>query len=356
MHFTEQEIGELGINQLTPEEIGKAKIAMNGLIDEFSREWVTQHFQGGKAASFVRQITSIWDDWSLVKRLSRSDSIRARWSLGIHNEGVTTELFIIASLMRAGAEVELFPPSNGRVPDCRFRFDVNDIWTYAEISKRQMSELLRRSHEAINKISVAASKVIQGMHGKVALLKLPSDEELREILEWISAIRQPNEMNLRDLAVFYADPIDSPSDTTQRIDELLTAQHLFGVHFAIDHGITTKKGTTAVSVDDQSAQQMLESEAAQLPREFPNVIFLNISSVLGGLDKWEPLIRRRLQPNINTRIGAVVLFQWSLAAEGLLTEGTVIVNPYAMHRISEKIINEIQTFLPPPSRNNPISS
>ena len=103
MHFSESEIIELGIRQLTSDEIKRALEAMNDLGDTFGKNWVEQHFQGARAPAFVRALVSIWEDWLLVRNMHGNESIKKRWMSGIHEQGVATELFIIASLIPCGA-------------------------------------------------------------------------------------------------------------------------------------------------------------------------------------------------------------------------------------------------------------
>jgi hypothetical protein len=70
-----------------------------------------------------------------------------------------------------------------------------------------------------------------------------------------------------------------------------------------------------------------------LPEDAPGLIMVDIGSMAGAHRAWEPLVRRRLQPAINTRVGGVGLFTFGMIAATTGLEAaplsTFIVNPHA---------------------------
>jgi hypothetical protein len=66
------------------------------------------------------------------------------------------------------------------------------------------------------------------------------------------------------------------------------------------------------------AKQFLESEAKQLPKDLPGLIVVQVSHALGAFKTWEPILQRRLQPNLHTRVTNVTL---SELAAGERSEG-----------------------------------
>jgi len=84
---------------------------------------------------------------------------------------------------------------------------------------------------------------------------------------------------------------------------------------------------------------VLETEAEQLPREPGGVVVLDISSVIGGIAEWAPLIKRRFQPNINKRIRAVVLQSQALGGD---QNTEVLINPHARTPLSDEAIESIK--------------
>jgi hypothetical protein len=84
---------------------------------------------------------------------------------------------------------------------------------------------------------------------------------------------------------------------------------------------------------DERAKQFLNDEAAQLPKEYPGLVMVDLARVPSGFMAWEPLLRRCFQPTQRTRVGAVCLFSSSreLTDDGLawFLQTKLLVNPHA---------------------------
>jgi hypothetical protein len=132
------------------------------------------------------------------------------------------------------------------------------------------------------------------------------------------------------LAAFYADDLNAPINDDDPIAWLVPLPHFFATHMQLSGSHTGVKGTACLAISDMVAQEVLETEASQLPRDYPGVIWLDVSRVPEGIKEWSPLIERRFQRTINTRISAVVVFSSVLNGnQGLSTEWRLLLNPYA---------------------------
>ena len=65
-----------------------------------------------------------------------------------------------------------------------------------------------------------AARAVGGYHGKLAILRLPNDEEIDRIRAWLGTLNSTKEARLEDLAVFYADALESA--TSSRVVAQLT--------------------------------------------------------------------------------------------------------------------------------------
>jgi hypothetical protein len=83
----------------------------------------------------------------------------------------------------------------------------------------------------------------------------------------------------------------------------------------------------------QRAERFISSEAAQLSGDAPGLIMVEMTNTKTGFKSWEPLIKRRFQPTIQTRVGGVCLF-----SSGILLTSTgfavpsqtkLLLNPHA---------------------------
>jgi hypothetical protein len=349
MQYSTAEISELAIGQLLPSELQVANEAFNGFADLFGREWIDNYFRGCHFPGHVLELVSLWQDWSLVRRLAGAEKLQERWRSGVEDGGVRTEVRVVAHFLRAGATVELFPViGSGKVPDFRFQADSNVDWVYAEASMRGISNVRRLAQQTVTRVSEAAGQVVPGMHGKVAVLRQPSSDELETMVSWLATLTSPDETRLDDLAVFFAAPLED--NTEDRIDQLVPLPRFFSTSFSSVDGLIRQRGTAWLSALDNAAQQVLEAEASQLPKDSPAMVFLDLSSVAGGYRAWESLIEKRFSPLFNTRISAVVLFQHNLSVDTvqgrvcLKTEGRLIVNPHAKKTLPSLALRPVQSM------------
>ena len=81
--------------------------------------------------------------------------------------------------------------------------------------------------------------------------------------------------------------------------------------FRTDQVVTVK-----IAFSDDRAEWMLRKQSKQLPQGKRGLIMISGPSSESELRVWEPLIRRRLQPGIHTRIGGVCLFDGGMVPCG----------------------------------------
>lgn len=103
--------------------------------------------------------------------------------------------------------------------------------------------------------------------------------------------------------------------------------------FKVEQGVPTRRVVVRMPYSDERAENLLRRELAQLPPEGPGLVMIHMGNAPGGFSSWEPLIRRRFQPSVHTRVGAVCLFSaGTLPTERgfvILSQTKVLVNPHA---------------------------
>jgi hypothetical protein len=96
---------------------------------------------------------------------------------------------------------------------------------------------------------------------------------------------------------------------------------------------------------DERAAELMEREASQLPRDAPGLIMIDVGSAPGAFRDWEPLIRRRFQPTLNTRVGGVCLFNSGLTLTpgggACLSQTKLLINPHARVPLPSWVIETI---------------
>jgi hypothetical protein len=329
VNYTKSEIDDLAFGRLTPEKLQQAVEAFHGFINLFGKPWLDKVFQGIRSTDIVLKVVSLWEDWCEIRGLSKSEKILKRWKSGIYDGGVISEIQVMAHLVRMKAEVELFPKVGNRCPDLRFR--KNSQWVYCEVSHRGISKVRKRVEEILHQVASAAGKAIDGKHGKVAILRDLADGELESLISWLGSLSDYRQTKLNDLAVFRTCDMGGTMDQDDL--KLVPTPRLCATSLNATDGHISQKGSACMCISDRSAQGILETEAAQLPRDYPGVVILDLSTVIEGCTEWSPLVQRRFQPNINTRISGVLLFNITLNRNGPKIEGNLLINHHSRNQL-----------------------
>lgn len=332
MYYSKSDIKDLSLNQFSELQIKRALEAFNEIAKLFGREFIDKRFNGKRIPAEVIYITELWENWKLIEPCKNSGEIIERWKKGLYKEGISAELYIFAHLVKSGIIPELFPCIENRKPDCRFMR--NNQWIYLEVTRRETSEMFNKGLKITSEIAKIAGKTAKSKHAKVAILRFPTDEELKKVINWLHNIGNTNNAKLDDLAYLYLDTIQSPVREDDKLRELVLAPSLYATF--LGKGL---KGTACLYIDDNKAKEILEREAKQLPKSAPGIICIDTSGVSCGYEKWIPLIKRRFQPKINKRISAVFLFKIALTNKKTLINGCFLSNPFANYFINDNLKN-----------------
>lgn len=162
MQYSKENILRIAYGRLAPTELDRAVVAIDGFVKLFGKSWIDNYFRWDEFkrsihnvvddpawleenfkvhSLLILDIISYWEDWSLLQNKVGSQKTLKRWKNNVRAQGIPSEIFIAAHLVRAGTEVELEPKlDTGKNSDCRFRFDSDDDWTYVEVSRRGESK------------------------------------------------------------------------------------------------------------------------------------------------------------------------------------------------------------------------
>ena len=220
-----------------------------------------------------------------------------------------------------------------KVPD--FCLSKDNCSVFVEVTAPDRSDATKAAQTFLNKILHRLATLPAPLSAHVLLFREPNDEEVGSIASAIirlSKMSGPCSEEVPEIAIVGTNR--TPPGLVETIDygrdfgPLLCQAKSF-----VENGIPTKSITVRIPITDTRAVRILEAEAAQLPPSHANLIIIDISSVPGALSVWKPLILRRLQPNINTRISAVCLIRWATHCRengfALVPEVCLVVNPHA---------------------------
>ncbi len=249
-------------------------------------------------------------------------------------EAELTAIFLIRS-HRMTAQVELYPPVGNRVADFRVR-DGEAAWTYVEVTRPDWSEATERARIVLDRVAALVTDIKTSFALEVFLRREPAEEELGQLLQTLP--RFCNQKGVRQ------------EELPAGLGLLLLNESAPGLIVTGDHGeeIRPRIGvaraiagpaephrhiSVRMAFSDERAEAVLTTEARQLPKGTPGLIMVGISRVPSAFKSWEPLLRRRFQPQMHTRVSAVCLFGGGLlltqTGEAWLPQTKLLLNPHA---------------------------
>ncbi len=274
----------------------------------------------------------------LTRKLSQKDDSA---------EAELTAIYLLRSL--GNVEVELSPPvivgKRERQPDFRIR-QPGESWTYVEVTKPDVSEVHRRAAKVLERLSRSLGTTEESYALEVFLRREPTNLETERIAKQIRSLDRTRTAFTSELAaglglVFLNHSLPGEQVFKHHQGEVDLPRLLaFTTRLGALDGIPARI-LVSIPFADERAEQFLKSEAKQLPRECPGLVMVEMAQEWSGFRSWVPLLRRRFQRMIHTRVGAVCLFSISSMPthEGgqlkltWLPHTKVLANPYARNRL-----------------------
>ena len=255
------------------------------------------------------------------------------------------------------ADIELFPEvrvgERVRKPDFRIRRQ-GEEWTYAEVTQPDVSEEQEQVNAVLERLTGIVHGIKKSFSLEVFLRRKPSAEEVEVLANKIPQFCSQegpvtealsNELGL--LLLNYTQPgevvlvshqgeADSP--------KLTISTAVWGP------GEPHRHIVVRLAFADARAEEFLRKEAKQLPKETPGLIMIQMAHAPGGFRCWVPLLQRRLQPNLHTRVSAICLFASGLETtpdgEAWVPRVKVLANPHARLSLPAWIGRALGVFSP----------
>jgi len=251
-------------------------------------------------------------------------------------------IYLLRSREPTRVELEPAVSVSGRDRKCDFRIQrQSEPWTYVEVTQPDTSDAQARVESLLGSITAIVQAIKKQFALEVFLRREPNTDEtdplLVSILEFCSAERAGDGAALQQ-------------ELQAGLGTLFLNQHAVGQVVIDNHGeqpvprLGAARGVVGpgepsrhvavrVPYSDARAEQFLTTEARQLPTDAPGLIMIEMGRAPGGFRTWEPLLRRRFQPAMHTRVGGVYLFTSGLnptpQGEALLFETKLITNTHA---------------------------
>jgi hypothetical protein len=247
-------------------------------------------------------------------------------------------IYVLRRGNKTSVELEPTIAESNRKCDFRIRLD-GEPWVYVEVTRPDTSDAQSRAEMILRSVCDQVISIKNPFALELFFRREPSDDEISEVIA----------AALRFCCVEHATAATIQEEMPNRAGLFVLNQQPVGQVVIHDHGeanvprigmarVVAGSGepnrhvAVRMPYADQRAERFLTSEARQLPRHGPGLIMADMAMAPGGFRSWEPVIRRRFQPALHTRVGGVCLFSCGLVpteeGEASLFETKLIVNEY----------------------------
>ena len=279
---------------------------------------------------------------NLIDRLRAGDAAAESELTAIHvlrseNRDTTLE---IGPTVQVGSRV--------RKPDFRIAKQ-GEPWTHVEVTTLRRSNASQQVQAVLAQLADRVMASPDSFVLEVVFSRIPSDEELDALVARAAhefGSPDARKIEFSDLAVliFKAVPTATMVSPTpiegDPVPMYAMARTLQGP------GQATKQVLARMPFSDQRAEDVINSEAQQLPTGTPGLIMVEVTAQPTALSSWEALAKRRFTPTQHTRVGGIILFMHATqpTEQGLafLPHVKLITNPHARLPLPQWISDAVE--------------
>jgi hypothetical protein len=322
--------GEICIIARPESEVIEAVERAQRLLGE---DWIASQVRNQKGLAVAMRIVGMGLRLQGIEGLPGNEELLTK--IRILDSSAEAELTAIY-LFRSGScdvEVELFPPVGNRIADFRMRKGKEE-WTTVEVTEATESVEQKRLNAILMQLTTALKSLNFPFSLEIILLREPSEEEVTELCRTLPQFCENKEIqNARlyhDLGWLLLNHVPIGQLPNSEIPETANLPSIGLAAFFRDDQVVA----VTICFSDERAEDMLTQEARQLPSGKRGLIMISGPSSRKELHVWEPLIRRRFQPRIHTRVGGVCLFNGGMvpahdAKSDWKIQAHLVLNPYA---------------------------
>ena len=292
--------------------------AVNRVQRMLGNEWIEAETRNQKGLAVAMRIIGMGLRLRTIEPVSQSkellDKLRKR------DTSADAELTAIRLLCSRfpEVEVELFPPVGNRVADFRVRKGPEE-WTTVEVAQATESAEHKRLSAILKRLTSAFRSLDNPFSLEVIFRREPTDAEFVRLVEAMpqfcaeggfKTARLNDELGV--LLLNHVPVGQLPYSSVPGLDDVPYIG--LSVFFRRDQVATVK-----VAFSDDRAEQMLRKQSKQLPEGKRGLIMISGPSSESELRVWKPLILRRFERGIHTRVGGVCLFDGGMVPCGSQT-------------------------------------
>jgi hypothetical protein len=252
-----------------------------------------------------------------------------------------SEAFFAANLLKMGLNPIFEPVLNGKRPDFLIHFKTKSI--YIEIISPDTSDLFKQAYNGMNELSYRLQNQLIGKKIDVNLMAEPTLKVIDIIIHNVLKQTEDGILEIPEIALIQKNELDPTNNAIMKLPELHNSQGpiLCVVGMKMGEGETTHVNVQ-YAITDERADRLMIAESHHFSKDECNLLVMDVTQVPSGIKSWLPLLRRRFQPDRNTRFGGVCLFEnyphevkWSIEE-----------NPFASNPLPKEFIENVLRLQP----------
>ncbi len=327
---------------IEPEKAWEALGVLEQLWPEYLGEVLARNLRG-----FPVMVHVIDDGLTLAacQRLEGFEDVLHRIKDG--RQAALPEVRFAAILVKLGYQPVLDQEYHGKRPDARIVSENQEI--FIDVVSPEMSDEVKQSNAIAGTL---AQKLLEHL----------SQQDTNKRLELYLLTPNPRDIS-QEVCAFLGNPAIFPSEVVDEIPNIALIKYSnnpetevpnVGPTISADtdlpimgHGSTNQTRnsvTVRYPFTDDRFERMMSRKAKQLSKDEINLYVVDLSSVTGATKRWQPLARRRLQPEINRRFSAIILFfRYMDNNTGVFVQHCYIEqhpNPYK--KLPERLLNDLR--------------
>jgi len=284
------------------------------------REWIDRVRGGettGSAPTLV--VVSMGQALSSLEDVSGSEQLIDRIRADDPSAGAELRaIHVLRSAQRTVVELEPVVTLPGGDRKCDFRVQrSSDTWVYVEVTQPGTSDAKARVDAIIQSVVETVMSIKKPFTLEIFLRREPTEPEIASVISASLRICSSNEAlagreELSDGLGLMIVNEQTPSFFALNDHGEEKVPRVGALRAIVGPGEPNRSIAVRMAYADQRAERFLTTEARQLPTHSPGLIMVEMLNAPGGFVSWEPVIRRRFQPAIHTRVGGVGLFSLGL--------------------------------------------
>lgn len=313
---------------------------VNRVAQTLGAGWIESEVSTVRGMAPAMNVIGMGFRLAAIENLAQADKLITNLRRRDQNaDAELTAVYLFRSIAPS-TELELYPPVGDRQADFRMRQADDRQWTTVEVTQPASSQERQRIEGILRRLTSAFEKMEHSFSLHILFRREPTDSEIEILCDRLPEFcRLPGQPSAQlvpaGLGFLFLNHAEIGKLLLCEVPELADVPMIGVTAFftSPSGGGPHHQVSVQIPFKDERAEEILRSEARQLPKDEPGLVMINVSTSKKEILVWGSLIERRFQPNIHTRVSGVCLFSGGMVPVGnqfgWLLQTKLLLNQYA---------------------------